>query len=665
MTAKFGSTTISANTLRLEQNTSNQPVLELNNAIYSLDDWQFEAPRMRIEQNTLKAYDVHFIYNEFSQGRIKELLIERISTETPDTPDQFQISMSDFSLSFCPNPQKRAIWGFEGKSLTLDSTAKLATSRGGKIRVLSFALPLPVSHFPLDGRSISGWLIPIVTQQQEALDISLPYLLTFSEAADITLTPRLIADTGQGIESNLRYLHRNQSGSLSAATFETDTQRFNAIHWHHQAKWGPWRLHADYSDASEATFLNQYGLKTFSVPKTAGQYLQKISLSYHQEHLNLSLATVNLKEDSDGRLGDYSGEFEFSLRTDRSSQSWQWYLETQLGQYKRYGSNLYFNPLPADRPSGADERLERQSLDTAIHFRPEIKWGWIDLGLGVNRSQQHNNYEQSTLVQIDLGLNLHAATRPTLSLKPRAQLRWIDLQTSENNLSNIDSLPLPASSQSVWSHRQAGQDLVPSRERMSFGAELASNQGNTDIKVALAWSRYGAAPAESLLSRIEPQLENPEQISLVEMALHKRTAESQHIWLLLLSKSDWQFNTASSLSYALDAPWGGLKLAFSERKKGAGLNTALKSVSFDLSFPISDRIGITANQFRDLQYRRNIRQKLGIQYRDNCFEFSLSYTSQLTTDYRSATVDQWQNWHNLPIVDNDRLEFKFHLKTGA
>ena len=489
----------------------------LHDATYERAPWRFSADEISAVPDTgrLDATGVVFFYGDTVNGHADGLHLESVGD------DADKVHLRQFDLSFCAGEETGPGWSLTGGQLQIDERSNLATARRMSLRVLGVPLPgPPVARLRLDGGSATGFLAPILAvNNDDELDVALPFLWAWGRAADWTLTPRVLGSAGSGLESQLRYLLPAHNGVLSTAYLQGEDESWRALHWRHDWRRGDWHLNLDYADVPDADFLSRHGLASVHIGSFYGHYPRKLSATWRGDSAWVELLSQSFQGPEGGGWGDHVREAELRLGWVDRSGPWGWNLRLERGRYGRVGSDLYFGAEQLDRSLGAPDTVARLDLSGRLDWRWRAPWGWIAGRGTVRQSDQAQGWQRSLGAQFDAGLRF---VNDLWQVEPRLNYRLVNFSASDAALQNLDSSLLAASVLSLWGEPVAGGDLVSARNRLTVGVDLwrplgfapaagraierASSGGAWQLRAGLALSHYAAPPKKALAAQLPQYL---------------------------------------------------------------------------------------------------------------------------------------------------------------
>jgi LPS-assembly protein len=189
--------------------------------------------------------------------------------------------LTDATYSTCPPGQRQ--WEFSASDIRVDDETKTGTARNATLRIGRVpVLWLPYVTFPTTDERRSGFLAPTVGRDDEnGLDLKLPYYFNIAPNMDATLTPRLLSKRGLMLEGEFRYLGERYAGEVDGTWLPNDDLTGDSRHlftWRHQQTFTEhWYGLVDANRVSDQDYFSDFGdsLSDTSVsllPSNAGAY---------------------------------------------------------------------------------------------------------------------------------------------------------------------------------------------------------------------------------------------------------------------------------------------------------------------------------------------------------------------------------------------------------
>jgi len=191
--------------------------------------------------------------------------------------------LTDATYSTCPPGQRQ--WEFSASNIEVDDETKTGTARNATLRIGRIpVLWLPYIKFPTTDERRSGFLAPTIGRDDEnGLDLKLPYYFNIAPNMDATLTPRWLSKRGLMLEGEFRYLGARYRGEVEGTYLPGDDLDLehrdrSLIGWHHRQSFTPhWFALADVNHVSDKDYFADFGdslddTAISMLPSRAGMY---------------------------------------------------------------------------------------------------------------------------------------------------------------------------------------------------------------------------------------------------------------------------------------------------------------------------------------------------------------------------------------------------------
>lgn len=172
--------------------------------------------------------------------------------------------LTDATYSTCPPGQRQ--WQFTASEITVDDTTKTGVARNATLRIGRVpVLWLPVISFPTTDERRSGFLAPTVGRDDEnGLDVKLPYYFNIAPNMDATLTPRWLSKRGLMLDGEFRYLGLGYRGDVEATWLPGDDlydgRDRGLVGWdHHHVLSKHWYANVDLNHVSDRDYFSDFG----------------------------------------------------------------------------------------------------------------------------------------------------------------------------------------------------------------------------------------------------------------------------------------------------------------------------------------------------------------------------------------------------------------------
>jgi LPS-assembly protein len=174
-----------------------------------------ERARYNLDTDIGLFEDTEFsLPRQSSRGHARSIGVEQQSRAT----------LRDSYYTGCP--AGREDWMLQSSTLEIDHDEGLATAHNAVLRF--FDVPIfytPWLRFPIDKQRRTGFLMPTFGQnQQDGLDLRLPFYINLAPNYDLTLVPRYMSKRGEQLGGDFRYLLPSSTGGLHGEYLGHDTQ---------------------------------------------------------------------------------------------------------------------------------------------------------------------------------------------------------------------------------------------------------------------------------------------------------------------------------------------------------------------------------------------------------------------------------------------------------
>ena len=419
-TADPGQASIEGMADATEINTANQTALLEGNVEFTQGYRQLKADRVEIDRSqgsiqlegdvSIREPGILLIGNSASvdsgENRIdisgaQYVLHEARIRGTADRIERSPfagISINNATYTTC-EPGDEA-WVLYAGELHIDEQTGRATARDVKLEVADIPVAyVPWFQFIYDDRRASGLLYPeIGYSTDEGFKYSQPYYLNLAPNQDLTLTPRLAAKRGAGLEAEYRLLTEQSYNQISGTFFPNDDVNpyYPDNRWasaiEHRGHFGAIQTRIELEAVSDEDFLDDWATQTVTRGDRDLFLQQSAQLSAQIGDWQLSAATTgyqNLIEDTYRLYRELPriaalGTFQFGeIQVELDSELTRFDLtQNQVSQYTSYLPDQDFL-----LPEG-----NRLRLDWSASWNRQETWGYIKPSLGVAyRSYQLNS----------------------------------------------------------------------------------------------------------------------------------------------------------------------------------------------------------------------------------------------------------------------------------
>ncbi len=195
---------------RLTYRSESDRAVAEGRVVVSREGSTFRGPRLEL---TVQTFEGFFLQPEFDIGRSKTGgRAQRIDFYGSTRFKAAQPIYSSCPLDGTGGPD----WLLTAQKLSVDLDANEGVAEGARLQFLGMPLlVLPRLSFPVTGDRKSGWLPPeFRLDSRSGVTLGVPYYWNIAHNRDATLTPRVVARRGSGLDAEFRYLEPDHRGRL-------------------------------------------------------------------------------------------------------------------------------------------------------------------------------------------------------------------------------------------------------------------------------------------------------------------------------------------------------------------------------------------------------------------------------------------------------------------
>lgn len=436
---------------------------------------------VRLADDQAEVHDTEFVLTDTGHRGTSARLVRQAD----------KISLDRAVLTRCP-PQD-STWAMRAATVEVAEGEPFARARHARLEL--GGVPIfytPYLRMPLSGERLSGFLFPNVGfNDDDGMDISVPYYLNLAPNYDATLTPRWIAERGTGFEAEIRQLERRFRNDLGLAFLardafyngdlprddfvaeRPDVEFVPADRWllatSHQGRYGPWRTLLDYTAVSDNDYFIDLGSEVAVASRVSLE--RRAEVQYTRGGLFARLWAQGFQRLEPG-LEPYRRLPEANLAYDGALPGpAAWSIGAAWSAFQRGG--ILRGPL-----SITGERLH---VEPRIRLPLSRSWGFLNLSTGLrmtdymldNRTPDASADESRTvrLGIADAGLFLERDLPDgwIQTLEPRLHY-LVQSYAKQDHLPRFDTtVPAISYRQLFRDNRFAGLDRVGDANRIAFG----------------------------------------------------------------------------------------------------------------------------------------------------------------------------------------------------
>jgi LPS-assembly protein len=241
-------------------------------------------------------------WNALGTGEFSGAEFELPQRPARGSADRLQMSrggeLTLTGVRFTTCPAGKTDWELRASDIEIDQ--KTQQGRGRNVRVDLKGVPVlytPVISFPVGDARKSGFLFPSFgNSDKSGFELGVPYYFNLAPNYDLTLTPFFLSRRGFGVGGDFRYLTARSRGRLETDWLPGDDlagrdRRLTTL-LHRTDFTDRLRLEADYADASDSRYFEDFGLGPDGT-----------SITFLDRHLHLSWLGDGWR--LDGRVQDF------------------------------------------------------------------------------------------------------------------------------------------------------------------------------------------------------------------------------------------------------------------------------------------------------------------------------------------------------------------------
>lgn len=564
-------------------------------------------------------YVIHNIHVHGSAGRIYN-------------PEERVLVLDNSTYTTC-EPSGNA-WVIKADEIQLDEASGWGEVSGATIELSGVPVVyLPWWTFPIDDRRQSGFLFPSIGSGENGLDFSAPYYLNLAPNYDATLTPRYLADRGEMLETEFRYLSDHTQGDIGLGYMPDDQQYGDSrslVTWHHKGHYNRWTNNVEYTRVGDSDhFLD---LDTTLNTNSATHLSQKSDLRYYGDTWTSSVLVQQFQTIDDLIVDE---DLPYRMLPQLRSQG-LFPLEGSPLQFRLGAEYTYFDH-PEDIVAGPTS-AHRVRLVPSAAYNYRRPWGfavpklslyyrYYDLNQ-VNLSDNEVDLDNS-IFSLDTGLYLDrpftfSDTSYLQTLEPRVFYLYSPYR-DQNDLPLFDTAKTSFSYEQLFrENRFTGGDRVGDANQVSVGLTsrlINQDSGEEKFNISLGQIFY-LRDREVQLSEddaVEDTTLSP-FVARVSWLINQNwswRAETQH---------DTQENNLDSAvtGFRYRDEYGNLlNLNFNYYDSGAVIadpgSEDIKQSDLSFVWSLNQRWGVIGRWGFDLQQQRSYDNIVGLEYESCCW----------------------------------------------
>ncbi len=529
-------------------------------------------------------------------------------------------------------------WQLKASKINISVQDNIGEAYHARIKLFNIpVLYLPYFSFPVTNKRKSGFLYPkIKSSQKSGFELETPFYWNISENIDATITPHYMSKRGSQLQTEVRYLSGQQSGSIDIEYLHKDQAiqsnndaRYLARFQHIGTFSDNFRAYVDYTAISDDNYLVDIGSDQYNANDA---YLYQIGeLSYFGDQWQTSLKLHDFTV-----LGEHSSSYkllpqvEFSRQQTLPFLNGQFDIYSELSRFK--GANLRQND--ANRYH-IEAGLTFPVASPAWFLTSEFKLLQTYYQQKINSTnQQLKSHVSRTLPKIRFhgGINLERSlslfgNNYQQTLEPQIQYLYIKDKNQED-IGIYDTAPLQDDYDGIFRDRTfSGLDRIAQANQYSWGvtSRILDDSNLERLRFSLGKISYLGSPKAN----------QQDIISVDESAV---TADLffrlNHKWQL---SGDIQYNTKNnitnksqvSLDYQFDKNH---VIQLNHRYNRNVSDYRLEQISLLGSFVLNQKWQFVGRITQDLTQKRSLETYTGLQYESCCWAIRVAYHRHINSN---------------------------------
>jgi LPS-assembly protein len=545
------------------------------------------------------------------------------------------------TYSTCPPGQRQ--WEFEASDIKVDDATKTgvahnATLRIGKVPVLW----LPVVTFPTTDERRSGVLAPTVGRDdQNGLDLKVPYYFNLAPNYDATLTPRWLSKRGLMLGGEFRYLGEDFRGKfdgtylpgddLAGPNDQHDRWLVEYTHLHNIDE--HWRAVVDYNRVSDVKYFADFGN---SLAESAISFLGSTAGFYGRGHHWEASLSGEAYELANPRLPPGSEPYR---RLPHLQANWYkpltpWFTFGVYGEAVRFDHDDFGLPVPTVSTIESGQRIDIRPYvnfdfgGDAWYVRPQLAWRYThyaldgDLAPGMQRDPTRSvpilSLDAGAYFERDTAWGDHAMVQ---TLEPR--LFYLRVPYRDQDLLPLfDTRELTFGWTSLFrDNRFGGADRQADANQASFALTsrfLSADDGRERLSMSLGRIHYFDEPRVDLPGGEVLSPSGSAWVAEADVAISDRwTVGATQVW-----DPDTRGTEMSSVRTQFRWGSGGLLNASYRYRRGqnpgSGIDNGLEQTDLSFVVPVSGRWNLLGRWNYSLHDDQTLEALGGFEWKSCC-----------------------------------------------
>jgi LPS-assembly protein len=581
-------------------------------------------------------------------------------------------------------------WVLKGSSIVINTETNQGSATN--VRLVVKGIPIfywPYLRFPVGSERQSGFLFPVLSLSDGALDASIPYYFNLAPNYDLIFTPHFLHNNGTLFETNFRHLNTlfetelnlshlsKDSGKLSnseESLLSSGTKTRAEINpFAGRDRWSVglqqdggknqrWFSSVDYNEVSDNDYIDDFDSSTLNSSSEVN-LIQQIKAGYQFDHWRLEVNNQQYQTLNDSLTRPYKQLPQIALNGDYAINNLNINLDNEWIRFDHSNADTIGDTTLVGGRSRLKYSIESDNEYEAGFFRPKLQAQYLGYQLDSGKLATGANNSPAIIVPqavIDSGLYFERNGNGYLqTFEPRlfyfysAHKNQTDLTGSGKNI-NFDTGDLGFSYNQLFNDtRFSGGDRIDDANQLAIGLTtrfIGENSGRELFSASIGKALY-FEERKVTLSGVTDTANN----SSIAARLSSNFAENWTLTNDTIYDDDTNetIDNTLSLKYrAEDSTLINLNHRFAQNS----------SEQAELSFILP----LSANQWSfighgsyDYKNNRELEQLWGLEYNSCCYRARFAYKRFLDDDQLS------NNTNKLAYDEGIILELQFYGLGGT
>ncbi len=558
--------------------------------------------------------------------------------ETISVSGQDGLSLQTVSFTTCPLNQQD--WAIKASEINIGQAGTLGQAFNTRFYVAGVpVLYLPYFAFPVTSQRQSGLLFPNITSSSaNGIDYSQPFYWNIAPNYDATITPRILTNRGIQLNTEFRYLTKQQQGSVTVEYLASDDEFvnndpryfFRLQHQGHLTENLQWFI--DFNDISDDNYIVDLGSDFYN---RADTYVNRaLGWLYHTDNLSVRATfqdfdVIGENANNYRALPHISADYTLAL-----SQRWFMDVHSELSYFDNQ------NPeLPTATRAHIAPTLRYSNTSAATELSADVTWlstyyqqkqlGNSGLSESVNRNIGQARLYAAAFFERPQSLT---ASTGVITLSPQIQYLYtsyaeqddIGLYDSARLLNNVNGL--------FRGQAFSGLDRISDNNQLTIGLTTRILDRQSQERAALSIGQIFYFDDSKLLNDVS---ENQRSALAAEFDFRLSQRWFAHSQLQLTTKADKVERSSVTLEYRKNAQ---SLVQLSHRYVRDLSRETINQLGLSAAWPINEQWQWVGRWYKDRSLSRTIEAYAGLQYESCCWAVRLIAQRHLANRYTNDNI---------------------------